>query len=526
MPQFPHQGWLRRAQGPTPHPSFHPGVRPLLHLCRHPCVTRSSVLLSHSPRVHLSGRPAATLCPAVPLRPSGRPAPTPDPPVPWGAWAEPAGDPGVAAGTPGGGSSVTKCGVTGSSVNPSPAVHLAGGSRVYGVGETEAQDGGGPSASALPQFPLLVVQEVRCHAARGGLGVPGRVHGGRRQCPCAMPRPCATPRACVTLGACAMPRPRAPHALVPAIFPCTMSITSLCPSCATPCPHATVHPGATPHPGAHQVCATPHPRAVLCSCGRRIPVHAMSSCRAVCSCLPRCRAPRPSHPRARRVPHHVLVARCVLAPIVSLCHAAFLCHAASSCLPCCCAPRPLHPRARRVPRCVLVPIMSWNPSCPHAMPRPRVMPHPGAYCILVPVVSPCHAMSSCHASSCAHRILVPTASWAPWRHVPVPATSRLCVPPAAPAGLGAVPLLGDGSWPPTQDAAGGAAAGLGAAVPNPGLGCWGVPGVPRHRLTPLLPAEALVNSQEWTLARSVPEIRLVGTVSPCPCPVTSRPRPP
>uniref|UniRef100_A0A8C8ALI3 ArfGAP with GTPase domain, ankyrin repeat and PH domain 2 n=1 Tax=Otus sunia TaxID=257818 RepID=A0A8C8ALI3_9STRI len=122
--------------------------------------------------------------------------------------------------------------------------------------------------------------------------------------------------------------------------------------------------------------------------------------------------------------------------------------------------------------------------------------------------SSCHASSSCLPRPCVHRVLVPTASGAPWRHVPVPATSRLRVPPAAPAGLGAVPLLGDGSWPPTQDVAGGAAAGLGAAVSHPRLGCWGVPGVPGCGLTPLLPTEALVNSQEWTLGRSIPEIRL------------------
>uniref|UniRef100_A0A8D0F7E3 ArfGAP with GTPase domain, ankyrin repeat and PH domain 2 n=1 Tax=Strix occidentalis caurina TaxID=311401 RepID=A0A8D0F7E3_STROC len=42
----------------------------------------------------------------------------------------------------------------------------------------------------------------------------------------------------------------------------------------------------------------------------------------------------------------------------------------------------------------------------------------------------------------------------------------------------------------------------------PPLGCWGVLGVPGYGLTPLLPTEALVNSQEWTLGRSVPEIRL------------------
>lgn len=28
-------------------------------------------------------------------------------------------------------------------------------------------------------------------------------------------------------------------------------------------------------------------------------------------------------------------------------------------------------------------------------------------------------------------------------------------------------------------------------------------------------AEAVVNSQEWTLSRSIPELRLVGTWSPC-----------
>lgn len=124
---------------------------------------------------------------------------------------------------------------------------------------------------------------------------------------------------------------------------------------------------------------------------------------------------------------------------------------------------------------------SWRPSCPDA------------HLVPVAVTTLCHATSSCRSSSsclprpCVHRILVPTASGAPWRHVPVPATSRLRVPPAAPAGLGAVPLLGDGSWPPTQDAASGAAAGLGAAVPHPGLGCWGVPGgaqAPSHPSPP------------------------------------------
>uniref|UniRef100_A0A8D0KVH0 ArfGAP with GTPase domain, ankyrin repeat and PH domain 2 n=1 Tax=Strix occidentalis caurina TaxID=311401 RepID=A0A8D0KVH0_STROC len=157
---------------------------------------------------------------------------------------------------------------------------------------------------------------------------------------------------------------------------------------------------------------------------------------------------------------------------------------------------------------------SWCASCPCATPCPRATLRPAAHHILDPILSPRRATSSCHASSsclprpCVHCVLVPTASGAPWRHVPVPATSRLRVPPAAPAGLGAVPLLGDGSWPPTQDVAGGAAAGLGAAVSHPRLGCWGVLGVPGYGLTPLLPTEALVNSQEWTLGRSVPEIRL------------------
>lgn len=108
--------------------------------------------------------------------------------------------------------------------------------------------------------------------------------------------------------------------------------------------------------------------------------------------------------------------------------------------------------------------------------------------------------------------------------VPQPRRCHVASLPPPPPGSVRCRCLVTASWPPTQGAAGGTAAGLGAAVAPPshpragGLG--GVPGVSGHPLTPLLPAEALVNSQEWTLGRSVPEIRLVGTVShgPAPCP--------
>lgn len=288
------------------------------------------------------------------------------------------------------------------------------------------------------------------------------MRGGHGQCPCAVPRPCATPCACVTLCACAVPRPRAPHALAPAMFSCTTSIASSCPSCATPCPRTTPRPGAHPVSVPHHILV---PRCVL------VPV--------VSPCAPRPRAmlyPGACHVVAYHV-HRILVP--------TACHVTSSCHAVPWCPSCSCATPP--PRAHRVLESIMAlchatsscHAASWRPSCPDA------------HLVLVALTTLRHATSSCRSSSsclprpCVHRILMPTASGAPWRHVPVPATSRLRVPPAAPAGLGAVPLLGDGSWPPTQDAASGAAAGPGAAVPHPGAGVPGGAGGCPGTISPL-----------------------------------------
>uniref|UniRef100_A0A8D0FAQ9 ArfGAP with GTPase domain, ankyrin repeat and PH domain 2 n=1 Tax=Strix occidentalis caurina TaxID=311401 RepID=A0A8D0FAQ9_STROC len=359
---------------------------------------------------------------------------------------------------------------------------------------------------------------LRCWRGAGGAG---RVREGRRKCPCATPRPRATPCACATS------RPRAPHALLLATFSCPTSITAWGPSCATPGARATLHPGA------HHVSV---PRRILVPrC--RVPTRAVSSCRAASTCPTRAGARHalvrhvhpilvpivchavpwcPSCPGGCHVPvpYHVLVPRCSLVPAMLSCATSIASSCPSCATTCPCARHILESIVSSCRATSSCRAASWCASCPCATPCPRATLRPAAHHILDPILSPRRATSSCHASSsclprpCVHCVLVPTASGAPWRHVPVPATSRLRVPPAAPAGLGAVPLLGDGSWPPTQDVAGGAAAGLGAAVSHPRLGCWGVLGVPGYGLTPLLPTEALVNSQEWTLGRSVPEIRL------------------
>lgn len=297
---------------------------------------------------------------------------------------------------------------------------------------------------------------------------------GRRQ------RPCAVPRHVLVLchilvpqhaGACHVVVHHVHHILVPIVGRATSSChaASLCRAVSW-C--------------SSSLSAMPHPRATLCSHAHCVPMQATSSCHAASSCLPCCHAPRPSHPHAHCVPLHVLVPCRVLVPSVSLC-----------------------------------------PLCPCATPRPHATLRPDAHRVLVPIMSPCCATSSCHAASscpphpCVHRVLVPMAMSPPRR-------VSACFPPPPPGSVRCRCLV-TARGRPRRMLPVALLQGWGRPCsPSPQLGCRGVPGVPGHHLTPLLPAEALVNSQEWTLGRSVPEIRLVGTVSPCPCPGSSCPRPP
>lgn len=260
------------------------------------------------------------------------------------------------------------------------------------------------------------------------------------------------------------------------------------------------------------------PRRVLGPCWRLVPAvsprpHATPHRRACRDLVHhvhhilRCPLCATSCPRAHRVPvpRRVLVPR--LPPRRAGARVQVWCwwtlSVTSSCPPCATPGPGAHRTLESVSPCHAV---SWRPMCP------------GVHHVLDPVVSPCHppsilapAASLCPPCPRAHGERGPVAPRS------VPATSHPRVPAAAPAGLGAVPLLGDGlvaahagccRWCCRR--AGGGHAPPRARVPR-------VPAVPGRCLTPLLPAEALVNSQEWTLGRSVPEIRLVGTVPPCPC---------
>uniref|UniRef100_A0A8C3JNV2 ArfGAP with GTPase domain, ankyrin repeat and PH domain 2 n=1 Tax=Calidris pygmaea TaxID=425635 RepID=A0A8C3JNV2_9CHAR len=244
---------------------------------------------------------------------------------------------------------------------------------------------------------------------------------------------------------------------------------SWCPSC----------PGATSCHGAHCV---PLPRHILVPCCILVP--AMFSCTV--STISLCATPRPC-------------AHCVPESIVSLCRAVSSCHAASWC--------PRHPRATAV---------SWHPSPPEALGVlvahhvPRATPR-----------SSSHASPSCPLRPRVHPVLVPAASGAPWHHIP--ATSchvTTSLPPPPPGSVRCRCLVTVGWWPPTQDAADGAAAGLGAAVPLPGMGCRRVPGgaggtwAPSH---PSPPRRGLGEQPGMDLGPLCPRDPAGGYRVPAPC---------
>lgn len=329
---------------------------------------------------------------------------------------------------------------------------------------------------------------------------------------------------------------------------------------ASSCPRAVPRPCAVPPPRAP--CPWCLPRSPVlcpwCPCARGVPV-------------PRCAlvSSPPSCPRAVPPPPlslHLCVHRVSVSPPPP-------CHARGVPVPCPCAvPRPratlqpcvLAPSDTPVPRCVLVPIATWDPcatpqpcatlppcpSCPHATLQPcahRVLvaavscavPHPCApHAVVppqgapVPVTSLCRATSLCHAaascllhhppSSCpvacprVHRILVSTASSCPWRAGQdgsrgATATSvPRRIPPAAPTGLGAVPLPGDsfvaahagscrrhcrraggGRGPPLTPQGWGAGGGAGGvrAPPHPAPPCRGLGEQPGMDPRPLRPRD-------------------------------------
>ncbi|XP_075345866.1 arf-GAP with GTPase, ANK repeat and PH domain-containing protein 2 isoform X1 [Mycteria americana] len=171
--------------------------------------------------------------------------------------------------------------------------------------------------------------------------------------------------------------------------------------------------------------------------------------------------------------------------------------------------------------------MSLYPSCHRATPRPRATPHPPAchvvmhhvHHILMPIV--CHITSSCRAvswcpSSCPYAMPRPPATLHPCaRHILVPtATSpspprcvSVSLPPPPPGSVRCCCLVTACGRPRRMLPAAVLPQGWGRPCP-PQAGVPGGAGVPGHHLTLLVPAEALVNSQEWTLGRSIPEIRL------------------
>ncbi|XP_065515682.1 arf-GAP with GTPase, ANK repeat and PH domain-containing protein 2 isoform X2 [Lathamus discolor] len=226
--------------------------------------------------------------------------------------------------------------------------------------------------------------------------------------------------------------------------------------------------------------------------------------------------------------HCVLVPCCVLVPIGSSCHAVFSCHTTPWChhVPC-----PLGPHAMPCFLATTHPcaIVSWCPSCPGSCRFP--MPHCTLVpcCLLAPINILCQVTYWCHIASwylsCphgmthpgAHHVLVPIMSWCPSspcsgpcppatlhphsHPIPIPIPCRApCPRPRTSHHVSAAPgaLPGDGGCcprllPVPRRGWGGGLARPGAGGTIPPFSC---------------PTEALVNSQEWTLGRSIPEIRL------------------
>uniref|UniRef100_A0A8B9DQE5 ArfGAP with GTPase domain, ankyrin repeat and PH domain 2 n=1 Tax=Anser cygnoides TaxID=8845 RepID=A0A8B9DQE5_ANSCY len=331
--------------------------------------------------------------------------------------------------------------------------------------------------------------------------------------------------------------PSCPTPAVPAMLSCLPCSRVLHPSC--PCARRVPVPRCVLVPrrilvSSPQSCppAVPPPPLTLHLCVCR--VHATMPPCLWCPCAVSCPCAVP-HPRAMLqpcvlAPSRIPVARCVLVPIATWCPRVTPqpCATLFPCPSCPCAvPRPcatLQPCAHRVlvaaESCAVphpcAPLVAVPP-CPCAhhipvpchvlVPRPRATLQPRTYCATLRPRAPWPVLVST-ASSCP---LHPRACGEQGRTGPVVPQPRPChvasLPPPPPGSVRCRCLV-TARGRPRRELPAALPQGWGRPCPPPRAGGLGVPGVSGHNLTPLLPAEALVNSQEWTLGRTVPEIRL------------------